>query len=152
MNIDELDDWLLYTRVMRQLLRRIDRVLKPLRLNRELWDLMENLHRQPMSATEVAGIFGCRMGSVSRYVATLEMNGWLQRRSVPADRRAATLELTGEGASQLQRAREVVLALLSECKIVLAEPERELAKTLCSKLKVQAPVYVPDHRIIMRQG
>lgn len=76
--------------------------------------VLGQLHRQgPSTPTALAALERVRLQSLTRLLATLEAEGWIDRSAHPSDGRQSLLSLTPEGRRRLQalmRAREAALA------------------------------------------
>jgi DNA-binding MarR family transcriptional regulator len=76
--------------------------------------VLGQLHRQgPSTPTALAALERVRLQSLTRLLATLEAEGWIDRSAHPSDGRQSLLALTPEGRRRLQalmRAREAALA------------------------------------------
>lgn len=76
--------------------------------------VLGQLHRQgPCTPTALAALERVRLQSLTRLLATLEAEGWIDRSAHPSDGRQSLLALTAEGRRRLQalmRTREAALA------------------------------------------
>ncbi len=59
----------------------------------------------PIALGELAAVEGVQPPTVTRIVGALEEAGLVVRRQAPADRRSATVEISGEGRRRLDRIR-----------------------------------------------
>ncbi len=95
--------------------------------------VLGHLHRSgPLSPTELAAREGVRLQSLTRLLAELGAEGWVERRASETDRRQSVLSLTRAGAQQLQagvRAGEAPLAQAIEA--CLDAREREVLMEAC---------------------
>jgi DNA-binding MarR family transcriptional regulator len=97
--------------------------------------------------TELAALLGVDISTTSRQVSSLELAGLVERRADPDDQRVKLLELSGTGATLLERARaareEGVAALLDGwSKDDVAELARlleRLATGLAEPFEADAP-------------
>ena len=97
---------------MTVLLRRVQRIHlstsdADINLERSAYGIMAKLADEgPQRLGNLASAFGLDPSTITRQVQTLEEEGLAARHTDPTDRRAAILDLTGEGRRVLDRTRE----------------------------------------------
>jgi MarR family transcriptional regulator, lower aerobic nicotinate degradation pathway regulator len=114
----------LLLKVAQALTRELEEALAPLGLRpRHLGALLVLEEGAPMSQCELGELLRLDSSTVVDVVDELEQRGLVTRRRNPHDRRAYVLELTAEGAADLERARGVAQAADRECFGALAPDE-----------------------------
>lgn len=92
-------------------------------LDRALYDVLVRVEEnQPMRLTDLAVLLGVDASTASRQLKSLESSGLVERRSDPADGRAAVFVLSAAGRRTLARVRDARLAAISH---LLAEWEAQ---------------------------
>lgn len=92
----------------------VDKALKPLGVTRSQWWVLANLSRysdEGMMQTELANAMDIGKVALGGMLDRLEVNGYIERRPDPADRRAKRLTLTPAGASLLAAVEHRAAAL-----------------------------------------
>lgn len=92
----------------------VDKALKPLGVTRSQWWVLANLSRysdEGMMQTELANAMDIGKVALGGMLDRLEVNGYIERRPDPADRRAKRLTLTTVGADLLTAVEHRAAAL-----------------------------------------
>jgi MarR family transcriptional regulator for hemolysin len=94
----------------------IDRRLSPFGLTEARWLILLHLAKlePPITQRELAEVVGVQGPTLVRTLDWLEAEGLIERRSLPADRRAKSVHLTAKAAPNLQRIQQVVEGLRAE--------------------------------------
>jgi DNA-binding MarR family transcriptional regulator len=81
-------------------------------------------HRGPLTLGELAAFENVRPPSITRIVAALEAEGWVERTTDPGDRRVTSVQVTAKGRRELKRIREERNAWLAGRLALLDDEER----------------------------
>lgn len=129
-------------------LMRIGRQLKAVtaRTPDEAWAVLL-LHKVrengPCRVSELAAQAGLDTSTVSRHVARLTKNGYLERTDDPDDRRASQLALTPRGRRMLKAATQARIDLIHQAVAGWSEDELRALCTLTERLAVALEEHVP---------
>ena len=82
--------------------------------------------RGPLTLGALAAFENVRPPSITRIVAALEAEQWVERTTDPDDRRVTTVQVTSRGRRELRRIREERNAWLAERLAELDDDERRL--------------------------
>ncbi|MGZ4692505.1 MAG: MarR family winged helix-turn-helix transcriptional regulator [Acidimicrobiales bacterium] len=80
-------------------------------------------HRGPLTLGELAAFENVRPPSITRIVAALEAEQWVERTTDPDDRRVTTVQATARGRRELRRIREERNAWLATRLALLDDDE-----------------------------
>lgn len=89
-----------------------------------------------LTPTQLAEMEGVKLQSLTRLVAELEAEGWIERRTDEADARRSRLEMTSSGTKRLRayvREREAALARAIETR--LGPDDRALLAQACTLME-----------------
>jgi len=125
---------MLCLRVNRLLTLVIRKALRPLKLTRELWLLLEIIALGSNRVTELAQSVDGPKGSVSRRITKLEQLELIVHRPTVGDRREKRVQITPFGWDQLDRARERIEKGMVHLDLVFSEAERDTLRKLCQQL------------------
>ena len=82
--------------------------------------------RGPLTLGALAAFENVRPPSITRIVAALEAEGWVERTTDPDDRRVTSVQVSARGRKELRRIREERNAWLAERLAELGPDERQL--------------------------
>lgn len=106
------------------------RALRRVRMTSESWLILEALDTRPRIMSELAEDLAMQKGSLSRWVARLEANGFVRCRLDPRDQRRKTAMLTKAGRLQLRSARSCLAEMLVDFDYSLTVADRETIEKL----------------------
>ncbi|MEV7973498.1 MarR family transcriptional regulator [Cellulomonas sp. NPDC089187] len=105
---------------------RLSRQVHP-ELEPSAYPLLVRIGSHPgIRAGELASLIGIGRGTMSRQLARLEEFGLITRSPDPQDSRGQLIELTAQGADQMQRARQARRVFLSDALSDWSEQDRAL--------------------------
>lgn len=150
----KLEDTLLLVKAAKSLTALLVKVLQPLQLKMETWELLESISGQARTQTELAAEVGGLKSSVSRWVTSLQKQGFVDCRPSKRDRRRQVVCITAYGLQQLQRARNDMFKSLLPLSTQLREvsyritqfrdAERHFQVNVCERLIQCADEQVND--------
>jgi DNA-binding MarR family transcriptional regulator len=115
-----------------------DRRVRRLGLTRSQWLLLTRLHRRPgASQTELAEMLEVEKASAGRMLDRMERDGWIVRKTDPADRRVKRIHLTREAQRVHARMWVVAQATVEDALGDLSAGERAQLARLMSRVKVR---------------
>lgn len=144
----------LLTDTARLLRKLIDRRLQPFGLTRAQWAILAILaSRDGLSQSELADGLEIERSTVGRLIDHVQANGWIERRSMPSDRRLWRVHLTEQARPMIARVMDVILATRAEMLRGLdADRERQLSDGLAfikanlhAALDADGPKAAADH-------
>ena len=89
-----------------------------------------------MTQTRLAQLSGIEKSSLVLFLDALEKDGWVERRSHPADRRAHLVHLTGDGLARFEVIGGKLFANEQKALAIFDEAERAQFMTLLTRLRV----------------
>ena len=115
-----------------------DRRVRRLGLTRSQWLLLTRLHRRPgASQTELAEMLEVEKASAGRMLDRMERDGWIVRKTDPADRRVKRIHLTREAERVHARMWVVAQATVEDALGDLSASERAQLARLMSRVKAR---------------
>ncbi len=120
----------------RQLRTIFDRRKRDLGLTRSQWWVLTHLYfNEGLSQTSLSEILEIERATLGRLLDRLEAKGWIERRSVEADRRVKLVFLAGAVDPLLQTMRAVAADLRAEALANLSVDEQERFISTLIKIK-----------------
>jgi DNA-binding MarR family transcriptional regulator len=120
----------------RQMRTIFDRRMRDLGLTRSQWWVLNHLYfNEGLSQTSLSEILEIERATLGRLLDRLEAKGWIERRSVEADRRVKLVFLAGAVDPLLQTMRAVAANLRSEALADLPVDEQERFISTLIKIK-----------------
>jgi DNA-binding MarR family transcriptional regulator len=118
----------------------IDNALKPLGITRSQWWVLANLSRhdgEPTMQTELARVLDVGKVALGGLLDRLEANGYIIRRTDPADRRAKRIEMTAAGKFLLNLMQERATGLNQDMMRGMTTEEILLAEDILHRMKLR---------------
>ena len=110
----------------RQLRTNYDRRMRDLGLTRSQWWVLNHLYfNEGLSQTNLSGIMEIERATLGRLLDRLETKGWIERRTVPKDRRVKLVFLARAVEPLLRTMRSLAADLRAEALADLTEQEQE---------------------------
>ncbi len=120
----------------RQLRTNYDRRMRDLGLTRSQWWVLTHLYfNEGLSQTKLSDILEIERATLGRLLDRLEAKGWIERRTVEADRRVKLVFLAGAVDPLMQTMRSLAANLRTEALANLSEDEQERFISTLIKIK-----------------
>ena len=120
----------------RQMRTNYDRRMKELGLTRSQWWVLTHLFfNEGLSQTSLSEVLEIERATLGRLLDRLEAKGWIERRTVPKDRRVKQVFLAQAVEPLLRTMRALASELRTQATAGLAEEEQELLIATLTKLK-----------------
>ncbi len=91
----------------------------------------------PKTMTELAGILGVEKAAVTGLVDRIDRRGFVERRTVPGDRRACRIQLTRTGRTQARAVHEDILWAIDLLVSRISTRQRDQLRRTVTSLLVQ---------------
>ncbi|MBT4487493.1 MAG: MarR family transcriptional regulator [Rhodospirillaceae bacterium] len=120
----------------RQLRTNYDRRMRELGLTRSQWWVLTHLYfNEGLSQTNLSDILEIERATLGRLLDRLEAKGWIERRTVPKDRRVKLVFLARAVEPLLRTMRALAADVRSDALAELSETEQEQFITTLIKIK-----------------
>lgn len=137
----------------RQLRINYDRRMRELGLTRSQWWVLTHLYfNEGLSQTKLSDILEIERATLGRLLDRLEAKGWIERRSVEADRRVKLVYLAGAVDPLLQTMRALAADLRTEALATLPEEEQERFISTLIKIKSNLSAMVENSNVNLNDG
>ena len=126
----------LLTDAARMLRKLIDRRLQPLGLTRAQWSILAVLsNRDGLSQSELADELEIEKSTAGRLIDQVEKSGWVERRSIPRDRRSWGVYLTDRAKPLIVDIETIILNTRLEMLRGLSPEQQQSLTVLLQALK-----------------
>lgn len=119
---------------------RLDERLRPLGLSQSRWLVLLHLSRRGDGVVQkvLAEWLGIEGPSLARLLDRMTVDGWIERREAPSDRRAKTVHLTAQAHGVIGEIRKVAAALRNELLAGIPAEDLETGFRVLQSIKQRA--------------
>lgn len=126
-----------YSRVYRQIINDVNRILKPYGLTSVLWGIILYLHRHNTAkASNIYEYYNMDKGMTSRYIAKLKEQGYVDY-VVEKGRQKKILKLTDSGKELFNEIKLKIRSHESNVLSIFSDDERKILMDMVEKLRVK---------------
>lgn len=126
----------LLTDSARLLRKLIDRRLQPLGLSRAQWSILAILsNHDGLSQSQISDELEIEKSTAGRLIDQVEKSGWIERRSIPGDRRLWGIHLTDRARRLTDEVESVILQTRAEMLRGLTEEQQQHLSELLQRVK-----------------
>lgn len=126
----------LLTDSARLLRKLVDRRLQPLGLSRAQWSILAILsNHDGLSQSQISDELEIEKSTAGRLIDQVEKSGWIERRSIPGDRRLWGIHLTDRARRLIDEVESVILQTRAEMLRGLTEEQQQHLSELLQRVK-----------------